>query len=174
MNVSISPATASDLERLPDIEARAGALFQQLEGFALPAGGRTAAELRRGLEEGLLWVARDEAHSRVGFALASLVDGRLHLEEVDVLPEFGRKGVGTALVRRVVEEAGKRGLPGVTLSTYKDVPWNAPFYRRLGFRALRTREIGPELLRKLTDEARQGLAPALRVAMILARPPGGA
>jgi GNAT superfamily N-acetyltransferase len=170
MNFSISPASASDLERIPDIEARAAALFQQIEGLVIPTGVRTLAELRRGLEAGLLWVARDEGGLRLGFALATLVDERMHLEELGVLPEFGRRGVGTGLVRQVIEEARLRGLPGLTLCTYRDVPWNAPFYRHLGFRALRTREIGPELLRKMADEARQGLAPALRVAMI--RPSG--
>lgn len=167
MNFSITPARDSDLERLSEIERRAAALFETLDfGFPLPIGVHSQADLRAGHEAGLLWVARDEAGLRAGFALAGLVDGRLHLEEVDVLPEFGRRGIGAALVRKTIEEARVRGLGAVTLCTYRDVPWNAPFYRRLGFRPLRTREIGPKLLRLMAFEARQGFPPALRVAMI--------
>ncbi|WP_370039331.1 GNAT family N-acetyltransferase, partial [Nocardioides sp.] len=57
-----------------------------------------------------------------------------HLEQLSVrLPEHGRRGVGTALVHAACEEARWAGHDSLTLCTYRDVPWNGPFYRRLGF-----------------------------------------
>ena len=65
-----------------------------------------------------------------------LDDEALHLEELDVLPGHGRQGIGTRLVRALCDGARGRGIAAVTLCTFRDVPWNAPFYERLGFRIL--------------------------------------
>jgi hypothetical protein len=54
-----------------------------------------------------------------GFAVLELLDGAVHLEQLSVHPAHGRQGIGAARV---------------TLLTYADVPWNAPFYARHGWR----------------------------------------
>ena len=72
----------------------------------------------------------------VGFACVEVVDGDAHLWQLSVHPDAGRRGRGTALVEAVCAWARAQGLPGVTLTTFAEVPWNAPFYERLGFRAL--------------------------------------
>lgn len=73
----------------------------------------------------------------VGFAhVVLLPDGhgvRAHLEQLSVLPEHGRRGVGSGLVAAAAEEARWDGHDRLSLSTYRDRPWNAPFYARLGF-----------------------------------------
>src|SRR5271165_3964159 len=69
----------------------------------------------------------------VGFASVEIVDGLAHLWQLSVRPSHGRRGVGTALVEAVCQWAGSQGYEAVTLTTYRDVPWNGPFYRRLGF-----------------------------------------
>jgi GNAT superfamily N-acetyltransferase len=69
----------------------------------------------------------------VGFACVEVVDGVAHLWQLSVRPAAGRQGRGTALVEAVSEWAASRGVAAVTLTTYRDVPWNAPFYARLGF-----------------------------------------
>jgi hypothetical protein len=51
------------------------------------------------------------------------------------------------------------------LTTFSDVPWNAPLYRHLGFRVLDDDDIGPELRARRADEAARGLDPASRVCM---------
>jgi GNAT superfamily N-acetyltransferase len=56
-----------------------------------------------------------------------------HLEQISVLPSYGRQGHGRRLLRAAMSEARRRGHERLTLRTYKDVPWNAPFYARLGF-----------------------------------------
>lgn len=69
----------------------------------------------------------------VGFAAVGVVDGVAHLFQVSVAPSVGRRGLGTALVNSVCEWATSQGYEAVTLTTFRDVPWNGPFYTRLGF-----------------------------------------
>jgi GNAT superfamily N-acetyltransferase/VanZ family protein len=159
-------AEQRDLVALPGIERRAAALYVD---HGVPASvleaTRTPAELASGLAGGGLWVAADAQDRAVGFALAIEHAHGVHLEEVDVDPEHGRRGIGTALVEHVCETARRRGHQHVTLIAFADVPWNAPFYERLGFRVLGGSEL-PEAVRGiLDDEARLGLDPARRVAM---------
>jgi GNAT superfamily N-acetyltransferase len=70
----------------------------------------------------------------VGVACVEVVDGAAHIWQLSVHPEAGRRGRGRALVRTVCDWATVKGLPAVTLTTFRDVPWNGPFYARLGFR----------------------------------------
>jgi GNAT superfamily N-acetyltransferase len=69
----------------------------------------------------------------VGFVSVVLVDGEAHVDQLSVLPERGGRGIGRALLDRAIRWARDEGLAAVTLTTYRDVPWNAPFYARVGF-----------------------------------------
>jgi GNAT superfamily N-acetyltransferase len=164
---SIRDARAFELARLAEIEHEAGARFDAIPALAdvpevLMAPGALAAALTRGQ----VWVAAAaEGDVPVGFAYADLVDDGVHLEELDVLPAWGRRGIGRALVATVVAHARARGLRAVTLTTFRDVPWNAPFYARLGFEVLAPDEVSPGLVRLLEYEAGRGLPQELRVAM---------
>ena len=53
----------------------------------------------------------------------------------------------------------------MTLSTLTLVPWNAPFYERLGFRVLREDEVGPELRATCAGDRERGLPDDGRVLM---------
>lgn len=72
----------------------------------------------------------------------------------------------------LVEEWGRgAGRPATTLTTFRDVPWNGPYYRRLGYRVLAQAEIGPELARTMAHEATlPGIDAALRCGMIKPNP----
>ena len=48
-------------------------------------------------------------------------------------PDYGRRGIGRALLRAAVDWAATRGYDELSLATYRDVPWNAPFYASEGF-----------------------------------------
>lgn len=117
---------------------------------------------------GRLWVARTvERAAPVGFAAAILLDGSAHLHEMDVLPAHGRRGIGRALVRQVAEWARASGFSTLTLTTFRHLPWNAPFYASVGFAEITCRDLGPELRECLAKEADDGLEPLNRVAMRL-------
>lgn len=115
------------------------------------------AEFREGLAAGLLWVAEDPEAGVVGFALAARLVGSLHLEEISVLPSHGRRGLGAALVECVADAAVEAGCSRLTLSTFTGVPWNGPFYERLGFRAVAVADLAPELMEVRRAEAELGL-----------------
>ena len=166
----IGPAREDALVGLPEIERAAGAIFAEED---LPARMRehvlSLAFFEAAAREGRLFVATEVARKiPVGFAVTTRVDGSSHLFELDVLPDHGRQGLGRALVETVVDRARGLGDASVTLTTFRHVGWNAPFYTKLGFEILNGDSMGPELAACLEAEARRGLDPAKRVAMRLA------
>ena len=114
---------------------------------------------------GMLWVAADAEDRPVGFALVKHKDGGAHLDELGVHPAHGRRGLGTALVEAVCGWAREQGLSAVTLCTLRDVPFNAPFYERLGFVELPESEAGPDLRAVRRREQEAGFPMQRRVMM---------
>jgi len=165
-NYHIRPAQDTDLPALPDIERRAAALFQDFGLADTFATVLTPSEsYQEGLEARRLWVAEDSEGHLLGFALAGVVAGSAHLDELDVLPEYGRRGIGSALVETVCQWARELGFPAITLTTLSQIPWNAPFYERLGFRILQPDETAAALRDLLQSEIERGLPGQNRVAM---------
>lgn len=82
--------------------------------------------------EAVIVARREDAHA-VGFAITRPRGKGLYLDQVSVHPEYGRKGIGRALVLTVLRQAEARRLPYVNLSTFRDLPWNGPFYASMGF-----------------------------------------
>ncbi len=162
----IRQAHPSDLPALPDVERRANALFagHDIEAGVL-ADVTSLADFERGAAEGLLWVAIARGNEAIGFALAEIIDGNVHLDELDVVPEYGRRGIGAALVQEVCASAERRRVDAITLTTFRDIPWNAPFYGKLGFEPLPESAWTPVLARTVAKEAAAGLDPARRVVM---------
>lgn len=163
----IRPSRAADLAHLGAIERAAADLFAGME-FAESGVLEDVTELEEFEEahsDDNLWVAATPDGTPVGFAFVEELGGGAHLDELDVHPDHGRRGLGAALVRAVCAAARDRGLPSVTLTTFRDVAWNAPFYEHLGFRALAAEELSPELTALVRSEAERGLAAELRVVM---------
>jgi len=160
----MSVAYADELPALQEIERRAGELFRTHPATASMNPSVTPIErLDRAREEGLLWVARETGRP-VGFALVEDLGSTWHLEELDVDPSCGRRGIGRRLVERVVEAAAARD-HAVTLTTFSAVPWNAPYYERLGFVRLTEAQMDDRLRHRMLEEADRGLAIEDRVAM---------
>jgi GNAT superfamily N-acetyltransferase len=166
MSVVIRPPSTVELPALRTIERLAGERFR---GVGLPEVADDEPPSRDALsryaDQGRCWVAVDGAAGPIGYVLVDAVDGNAHVEQVSVHPDHQGRGVGRALMERVYEWAGAAGMPAVTLTTFADVPWNAPLYRHLGFRVLRDEELGPELRAIRDRETAHGLDPARRVCM---------
>ena len=93
----------------------------------------TAAVLVR-IDGGRAYVAVDAHGACVGFAFYRLLDAqRLYLEELDVAPSHAGQRIGARLIEQVMARAAQEGIAEVVLSTFRDAPWNAPYYARLGF-----------------------------------------
>ncbi|MEU7719204.1 GNAT family N-acetyltransferase [Streptomyces tibetensis] len=162
----IRSAAPAELPALQDIERAAGAVFRDLgmpeiaddEPFALD----TLEHYRRA---GRCWVAADERNGPAAYLLAEPVDGALHIEQVSVHPRAARRGVGRALLTHATDRAREEGLTALTLTTFTDVPWNAPYYARLGFRILPDADLTPGLRAIRAAEAAHGLDRWPRVCM---------
>ena len=50
--------------------------------------------------------------------------------------DFQCQGAGRKLLLMAVEHARDRALYGLTLTTFRELPWNEPFYQRMGFGTL--------------------------------------
>lgn len=159
-------ATEADVEFLPGIELAAGELFVGI-GMADVAGGEpTSVEVHRAaLARRQLWVVADGHDQAVGFALMKEVDGAAYLQEISVHPAHGRRGLGGLLLKQVCTAARAAGFTAVTLSTFRSVRWNGPWYRGFGFRDIPEPELTPGLLEVRQREARAGLDVAARVFM---------
>jgi GNAT superfamily N-acetyltransferase len=158
-------AEPAEFEALALLESAAGVRFAEI-GFDL---ADTTPVARSGRIPAAVFVA---GRPPVGFAWVELVDGNAHLEEIAVLPEHGRAGIGRALLEAAVRWAGEEGFGSLTLVTYRDVPWNGPFYASCGFEVLARRRWTPGLARIRRRERRAGLDD-LGVRVVMTRPTGG-
>jgi GNAT superfamily N-acetyltransferase len=131
---AVRPAEAGDLPLLAEIEGEADQLFTSVFGdldWDPPTDGE-----RRAAEPGLLLVAGEPA---VGFVHVLFLDeaaeegAAAHLEQICVHPSEMGRGIGTALLEAACTASRDRGFEQVSLSTFADVPWNAPFYAARGF-----------------------------------------
>jgi GNAT superfamily N-acetyltransferase len=93
----------------------------------------------------------------VGFVWVVLVCGEAHIEELAVLPSHGRRGIGRSLVEAACGWAEAAGYRRVSLCTFRDVPWNGPFYRSAGFSELAEADWCPELAEIRAAEQASGL-----------------
>ena len=116
-------------------------------------------------EEGRLWVITGANDRPAGFLITDLVDGCLHVEQVSVDPGSARRGLGRALLDHAAGQAAAAGVPALTLTTFADVPWNAPYYVRCGFRVLDDGEVTAGLRTIRQREAALGLDRWPRVSM---------
>jgi GNAT superfamily N-acetyltransferase len=124
--VAIRTATPGDLAGLPDLEARSDTLFASVSIGPLPAPAPVSV-----LEAALVVLVAGEPVQ--GFARIDALNGGAHLEQLSVDPDHGRLGIGRALVQAACQWAREHGYRELTLATYRDVPWNGPFYASEGF-----------------------------------------
>ena len=100
------------------------------------------------------------------FVLMGEVDGNGHIFQVSVRAGSQRRGVGRFLIAKGEQWAGQQGHSAVTLTTFRDLPWNAPAYLRLGYGFMDAGMAGPMLTDILENERALGLFRQVRVAMI--------
>lgn len=162
---TIGLARPRDLAALAEIERAAGTLLLPYAPPTILDQTTSAEALGAATAQGLLWVARD-AQGPVGFAVVCLLASDLpHLAELDVHPDHGRRGIGSALVRAVCAWLERSAYPDLTLTTFRHVRWNMPFYAALGFEEVPATDLGPALRAVVDDETARGLDPEARVVM---------
>jgi GNAT superfamily N-acetyltransferase len=158
----IRPATHADLEVLPGIEVAAGVLFREIGMDAIADDVPPTVEELAAAPAVL--VAEIDG-TVVGYARIELVDEHGHLEQLSVVPEHGGQGIGTALLDAVCEWARERGDDTVTLTTFRDVAFNAPLYAKRGFTEVPEQVWAPGIRSVVAEETAHGLDPVKRVVM---------
>lgn len=160
-------ARLRDAEAMPAIEAAAGKLFETVEEGDGIAGTHTLPidRLQRYIRKGHCLVAHSN-NQLAGFLVNEPFGRELHIWEMDVHPDFQQCGMGAGLLRACMIDARNSGFRALTLTTFRDVPWNGPFYTRLGFEEVTALDAHPRLAGELAVEADHGLPVEQRCAMI--------
>jgi N-acetylglutamate synthase-like GNAT family acetyltransferase len=141
---------AGDMRALQTIEQQARTRYSGLAGFEFVCATPPISVDR--LTAGETWVA-ELMGTPVGFALVQPMDGYVFLANISVAPAAAGRGVGSALLQRVIDRATELGASAVTLATFRAPPWNGPWFRRQGFEPMPESEIGRDLCAILTRHA---------------------
>ena len=157
---------------MPGIEQSAGERFRTLPDLAWLADGSNLEEARYRelVAGGWCWVAEDDEGRPCAFLAAEAMGEELHICELGVVLNCQRLGIGRALVETAIAAATRCRIAAITLTTFIDVAWNAPFYERVGFQRLASDDLGPRLQALLRYEVEAGLPRDRRCAMRLALP----
>ncbi|MFJ2478916.1 GNAT family N-acetyltransferase [Pseudomonas sp. NPDC087598] len=172
MTYIVRRASPADAAALPAIERSAAELFRRDPALAWLADAEVPGVEQhvQAIEEMCVWVVESAGQPLAGFLRALEIDNQLHIEELSVSQDFQGQGMGRALVLAVIEQARRMQLQAVTLTTFRDLPWNAPFYQRLGFAVLTRQDTPPHLLSALQSEIAHGFPGERRCAMRLPLP----
>ncbi|MFJ9553007.1 GNAT family N-acetyltransferase [Nocardiopsis sp. NPDC101807] len=108
----------------------------------------------------------------VGLAATVTVGAGPHLEQLAVHPAHGRRGAGSALLEAVCGGAASAGHARLTLTTFRDLPWNGPWYAARGFSVVPRAAWGPALEQVWEAEERAGIGVLPRVVMERPLSPG--
>lgn len=161
---SLRLARPEDAAALPAIERAAAVAFAG-EPSIDPARTRSEADYARLIRRGHSLVAH-VGEAMAGFLVAQPFSRELHIWEMDVAPAYQRRGIGAGLVRACLIDARNTGFRALTLTTFRDLEWNAPFYARLGFEEVTALDAHPRLAGELANEVDDGLPAERRCAMI--------
>ena len=160
-------ARPGDAAAFPDVERSAARAFATVEGLESLVDAWPMPEERHRLliaKGHCLTALVDEEIA--GFLAAERFGRALHIWEMSVAEPFQRRGIGAGLVRASTIDAANVGCQSVTLTTFADVAWNAPFYERLGFEPIDDLAAWPRLAGLIADERASFGAVHERVAMV--------
>jgi GNAT superfamily N-acetyltransferase len=162
---TLRPAAEDELELLREIHLSSRVLFTALgrtEVSAMPLIGETL--LRQAVRDGGAIVAHG-VQEVLGFGLCERIGRSSHLHQMSVRPRFTGRGVGSAILRCLLEGARGHGDECMTLITYADIAWNRPFYEHHGFSEIPPSRLPRHLSRLLADEQARGIDISRRTAM---------
>lgn len=135
-DIVITRMSEHDLLEVVEIEEQSGlsrwgwaAYYAELQG-----GNRDLMLIAKPAD-----AAEVEVGAIVGYIVARETAGELHINNVAVRPEFRRRGIGEALLSRVIEEARRRNAKAAFLEVRSANRAAQALYEKSGFRAIARR-----------------------------------
>lgn len=158
-----------DASLLPAIERSAGEAFRAIPSLAWLADGDDHSEATHlaHIRSETSWVVVGEDDIPLGFLIGNRSDDIFYVVEFSVRLDRQQAGCGSALLSSVIDWARAENVTAIILTTFRDVAWNAPFYRRFGFREIDGDELAQRFPAALEREAAIGLPREMSCAMQL-------
>jgi N-acetylglutamate synthase and related acetyltransferases len=162
-------ADASQVAQISEIEKKAAAIFppgkipkQLMEATV------DESELLLAIVEDRLWVIMEKGNDNpLGFVLLRFFGQIIYIAEIDVLPEYGRRGLGAALLSQVISHGRDKAFTAIYLTTFATIPWNAPFYAKHGFSTVED-DLLPDPIRKtIENERKLGFSDRVGMRLVL-------
>ena len=173
-NIQIRDSATGDIEHLQMLEKSAGELFRGVPGLEWIADDATLSQsqhqhiIEAGLSfKALISTTRREDSVIAGFVCCELLPQKLHVLELSVGEQWQGRGIGRALMTHAINRARELRLSEVTLTTCREIPWNEPFYQKLGFETLDEDRLTTRLAGILDKEVELGFSRSQRCAMQL-------
>ncbi len=169
MSYQIRLARPEETQQLIDIERSAAQLFGEIPQYAWLATAevQSAETHLRFISQGYSWVAVNAEDHPIGFINVEPLAQGLHIGELSVHQQWQRQGVGRLLIMQALGYALKNHYAEVTLTTFRQIPWNAPYYQRFGFEILTPADLSPALLALHQKEIQMGFSAECRCVMRL-------
>ncbi|MGF1592125.1 MAG: GNAT family N-acetyltransferase [Kiloniellaceae bacterium] len=158
MTYRVRLAEAADVPLLGAVERAAASRFTTV-GLERIAEGRPTdeAEYLKAVAAGCLWVVEVAGGPVIGLAIAGRLDGEGYLAEISVHPDHAGRRLAARMIAAVEDWAAGLGCRRLYLTTFREVPWNRPYYLRLGFAEVEEAEVGAELRALRAGERKRGL-----------------
>jgi GNAT superfamily N-acetyltransferase len=158
VKISIQKAQIDQIASLQEIELKCATIFPEKDLPEPLRSSPTDKQLyKEAIHEGLLWVLIENQVRPIGFILCKMLDSHLHIKEMNVHPSFARRDLGTKLLQHAFCYAEQSNIPALSLTTFIHLPWNGPFYERLGFQELAPETLSVGLAEILATEKTLGL-----------------
>lgn len=159
-------AAPHEAQAVRAIEYEAAQRFADIDMVGIAdARPMDVAFVRRKIEAAEVVVAVDDQARCVGFVMFARLVTRFYIQELDVLTGWAGRRIGAALLEQVAGLARTAGASQLVLSTFRDVPWNAPYYLRLGFRVMDSASLDARLRAIRAAHVERGLDESKRVFM---------
>lgn len=147
-----------DIPYLGHVERSAAELFQTVKlDHLLDHATTNPSFLTAMIDANHLWVAVNRLDEPIGFVGGVAIDSNFHIAELSVAQRYQGRGVGKALMWQLLEDIRREGFKATTLTTFTRIPWNGPWYRRMGFVEVGLGVMGSEYMQIWQNEARNGL-----------------
>ncbi|MGO2368056.1 MAG: GNAT family N-acetyltransferase [Serratia sp. (in: enterobacteria)] len=167
MSLQIRLAQPQDIAQLIAVERSAAQLFHQQPAWCFIAEGPVMSSEQHAdfIQRQHEWLVEGASGEIAGFIAVIPQSQDWHIAELSVAANWQRQGIGRRLIAEVAAQAALQGAQRLTLTTFIDVPWNAPYYQRLGFRPIAAQQLSASLKHQLAEDSAQGFAADSRCAM---------